>query len=108
MPDVNEKMNEAIESDDFNKIEAIALSGQVAPVRVLLMNGYYETRWIDIKEIPSTYWDDLSSDQKDFVIDAYKNKFNGKKWLDNLANDHDNKVEKEAIKKGTHWSCFIK
>ncbi len=105
--DINEKMNNAIINDDIDSIEKTVSKGY-APVRVRLLNGYTETRWIDTTELHKTYYDDLSSDEQDFVIDTYKNKFNGKKWLDNLIDYHDNKVETWELKNGTHISQFLK
>ena len=111
MPDVNEKMNEAIEQDDFNKIEAIALSGKTAPVRVACFDifkgeiSHYETRWTDISEVGKEYFDSLSGDCQDYVmqLDEYK-----KLDYDKLVETYDNKVEQYELKKGTHISQFLK
>ena len=105
--DINEKMNNAIINDDIDSIEKTVSKGY-APVRVMLLNGCTETRWVDTTELHKTYYDDLSSDEKDFVIDTYKDKFNGKKWLDNLMAYHDKKVETWELKNGTHISQWLK
>ena len=112
--DINREIDVAIESDNFEKIESIALSGKYAPIRVPCIDifkgaiSHYKTIWVDISEIHTTYYDDLSGDQKDFIIETYKDKFNGKKWLDNLIDFHNKKVEKYELKQGIHITQFLK
>ena len=43
-------MNEAIESDNHDKIVSMFNSG-IVPVRVLLLSGSYESRWVDVSEV---------------------------------------------------------
>ena len=48
--DINEKMNNAIINDDIDSIEKTVSKGY-APVRVMLLNGCTETRWVDTTEL---------------------------------------------------------
>jgi hypothetical protein len=110
MPDVNEKMDIAVESDDFNKIESIATNPKNALVRVGCLNiftgkHHYENRWTDISEVGKEYFESLSGDCQDYVmqLDEYK-----KLDYDKLVETYDNKVEQYELKKGTHISQFLK
>ena len=80
MTQINEKMNEAIINDDFDKIENIALNPNHAYVKVLDVNLFtgnsrYTHRWVDISNVGEEYFQDLSSDCQDYVmsLDQYKN-----------------------------------
>jgi hypothetical protein len=80
MTQINEKMNEAIINDDFNKIESIALNPKNAYVKILDVNLFtgkarYVYRWVDISNVGDDYFEDLSSDCQDYVmsLDKYKN-----------------------------------
>jgi len=80
MTQINEKMNEAIINDDFDKIENIALNPNHAYVKVLDVNLFtgksrYSHRWVDISNVNDDYFEDLSSDCQDYVmsLDKYKN-----------------------------------
>ena len=80
MTQINEKMNEAIINDDFDKIENIALNPKNAYVKILDVNLFtgkarYVYRWVDISNVNDDYFEDLSSDCQDYVmsLDKYKN-----------------------------------
>ena len=93
-------MNEAIESDNHDKIVSMFNSG-VVPVRVLLLSGSYETRWIDVSEVNKTYYEDLSSDQQDYLHEGSKSSY-----LDTIYN-HDKMVEKFELKNNIHISQIL-
>ena len=80
MTQINEKMNEAIINDDFDKIENIALNPNHAYVKVIDVNLFtgkarHTHRWVDISNVNDDYFEDLSSDCQDYVmsLDKYKN-----------------------------------
>jgi hypothetical protein len=80
MTQINEKMNEAIINDDFDKIENIALNPNHAYIKVIDVNLFtgkarHTHRWVDISNVNDDYFEDLSSDCQDYVmsLDKYKN-----------------------------------
>jgi len=80
MTQINEKMNEAIINDDFDKIENIALNPNHAYIKVIDVNLFtgkarHTNRWVDISNVNDDYFEDLSSDCQDYVmsLDKYKN-----------------------------------
>ena len=80
MTQLNEKMDEAIINDDFDKIENIALNPNHAYVKVIDVNLFtgkarHTHRWVDISNVNDDYFEDLSSDCQDYVmsLDKYKN-----------------------------------
>ena len=80
MTQINEKMDEAIINDDFDKIENIALNPNHAYVKVIDVNLFtgkarHTHRWVDISNVNDDYFEDLSSDCQDYVmsLDKYKN-----------------------------------
>ena len=93
-------MNEAIESDNHDKIMSMFNSG-VVPVRVLLLSGSYETRWVDVSEVNKTYYEDLSSDQQDYLLEGSKSSY-----LDTIYN-HDKMVEKFELENNIHISQML-
>jgi|TARA_Y100000296_G_C4981982_1_gene161055 hypothetical protein len=93
-------MNEAIESDDYDKIMSMFNSG-VVPVRVLLLSGSYETRWVDVSKVNKTYYEDLSSDQQDYLLEGSKSSY-----LDTIYN-HDKMVEKFELENNIHISQML-
>jgi hypothetical protein len=79
--DINEKMNNAVINDNFNKIENIALNPKNAYVNVgkfNIFNGKFwrEWEWVDISNVinQEDYFEDLNSDCQDYVmsLDKYK------------------------------------
>jgi len=92
----NETMNKAIESDDFNKIENIALNPKNAYVNVSkfnIFNGKFwrEWEWVDISEVGRSYFDDLNGECQDYVMSLPKYK---KLDYDKMVESYDNEVEK--------------
>ena len=92
----NETMNKAIESDDFNKIENIALNPKNAYVNVgkfNIFNGKFwrEWEWVDISEVGRSYFDDLNGECQDYVMSLPKYK---KLDYDKMVESYDNEVEK--------------
>ena len=79
MNDINEKMDQAVINDDFDKIESIALNPKNALVRVHEFNmftgqGRFVNRWVDISNVNKEYFEDLSGDCQDYImsLDKYK------------------------------------
>ena len=81
-------MNEAIESDNHDKIMSMFNSG-VVPVKVMLMNGNTETRWCNTKDMDITYYEDLDSTQQELLQQTYKDMD-----YDKMVESYDNEVEK--------------
>ena len=80
MTQINEKMDQAIINDDFDKIENIALNPNHAYIKVIDVNLFtgkarHAHRWVDISNVNDDYFEDLSSDCQDYVmsLDKYKN-----------------------------------
>lgn len=82
-----DKMNSLIENGDIDGIEQVFNSG-VVPIKVMLLNGRYETRWVDISNIHNEYYEDMNSDQQDYFIQNIE--VNKKLWL--AIFEHDLKV----------------
>jgi len=106
----NETMNKAIESDNFNKIENIALNPKNAYVNVgkfNIFNGKFwrEWEWVDISEVGKDYFEELSGECQDYVMSLPKYR---KLNYDKMVESYDNEVEQYCIKQGTHSSCFSK
>ena len=95
------KIDQAIEQDDYDKL----IQSGLVPVRVLLMNGKYETRWTDISDVGKEYFADLNSDCQDFVLDlfSYQN-LN----FDETVEMYDHKVDKYQLENGLHVSQWLK
>ena len=79
--DINEKMDNAVINDDFNKIESIALNPKNAYVKCHDLNVFsgisrYNYRWVDVSNVinKEDYFEDLNSDCQDYVmsLDKYK------------------------------------
>jgi hypothetical protein len=97
MTQINEKMDNAIINDDFNQIESIALNPNHAYVKVTDLNLWTGTsrtthRWVDISNVGEDYFEDLSSDCQDYVmqLDKYKSMD-----YDAMVEDYDRPIEKE-------------
>ena len=95
-------MNEAIETDNHDKIVSMFNSG-VVPVKVMLMNGNTETRWCNTKDMDITYYEDLDSTQQELLQQTYKDMD-----CDKVIENHDNKVEAWELKEGCHISQWLK
>ena len=100
MTQINEKMNEAIINDDFDKIENIALNPNHAYVKVIDVNLFtgkarHTHRWVDISNVNDDYFEDLSSDCQDYVmsLDKYKNMD-----YDTMVDLYDEPIEKRNNK----------
>tara|TARA_B110000211_G_scaffold214023_1_gene255075 strand:- start:350 stop:724 length:375 start_codon:yes stop_codon:yes gene_type:complete len=96
MTNINEKMDQAVINDDFDKIESIALNPKNALVRVHEFNiftgvGRFVKKWVNVSDVFKEYWDDLNSDCQDYVMDLpqYKNMD-----YDKMLNDYDDVVYK--------------
>ena len=94
--DINEKMDNAVINDDFNKIESIALNPKNAYVNVgkfNIFNGKFwrEWEWVDISEVGKSYFDDLNGECQDYVMSLPKYK---KLDYDKMVEIYDNDVEK--------------
>jgi len=79
MTQINEKMDQAIINDDFNKIENIALNPNHAYVKVTDINLFTGNsittyRWVDVSNVGEDYFEDLSSDCQDYVMSLPKYK----------------------------------
>ena len=96
--DNTETINNLIENDDFDKV----VSSGLAPVKVMLMNGNYETRWCSTKNLDTTYFEDLDSTQQDLIQQTYP-----KLDYDTVVENHDNKVESWELKEGCHISQWL-
>jgi hypothetical protein len=97
---IDDIMNEAIETDNHDKIMSMFNSG-VVPVTVLLLNGNYKTRWVNVSEMNKTYYEDLSSDQHDYLHNGSKSSY-----LDTIYN-HDKMVEKFELENNIHISQIL-
>ena len=95
-------MNEAIESDNHDKIMSMFNSG-IVPVKVMLMNGNTETRWCNTKDMDITYYEDLDSTQQELLQQTYKDMD-----YDKVIENHDNKGEAWELKEGCHISQWLK
>ena len=94
---IDDIMNEAIESDNHDKIMSMFNSG-IVPVKVMLMNGNTETRWCNTKDMDITYYEDLDSTQQELLQQTYKDMD-----YDKVIENHDNKVEAWELKEaGDH------
>ena len=96
---INEKMNKAVESDNFTKIENIALNPKNAYVNVSKFNiftgkAWREWEWIDVSSVikKEDYFEDLSGECQDYVmqLDKYKNMD-----YDKIVEDYDKPIEKK-------------
>ena len=97
MTEINEKMDQAVINDDFDKIESIALNPKNALVRVHEFNmftgqGRFVKKWVDVSSAinQEDYFDDLNSDCQDYVmqLDKYKNMD-----YDSIVDDFDKPIE---------------
>ena len=95
MTQINEKMNEAIINDDFDKIENIALNPNHALVRMTQYNMFtdqvsFVNKWIDVSEVFKELWDDINSDCHDYIMNLpqYKNMD-----YDKIVDDFDKPIE---------------
>ena len=97
MTQINEKMDQAIIDDDFDKIESIALNPKNALVRVHEFNmftsqGRFVNKWVDVSSVINheDYFEDLNSDCQDYVmqLDKYKNMD-----YDKIVDDFDKPIE---------------
>ena len=79
-----ETINNLIENDDFDKV----VSSGLVPVKTLLLNGCYETRWCSTKDLDTTYFEDLDSTQQDLIQQTYPNLD-----YDTVVENHDNKCD---------------
>ena len=93
--DNTETINNLIENDNFDKV----VSSGLVPVKVMLMNGNYETRWCSTKNLDTTYFEDLDSTQQDLIQQTYP-----KLDYDTVVENHDNKVKEWELKEGCHIS----
>ena len=98
MTQINEKMDQAIINDDFNKIENIALNPNHAYVKVTdinLFTGNSRTthRWVDVSNVGEDYFEDLSSDCQDYVMSLPKYKDLD---YDTMVGLYDEPIEKKA------------
>jgi len=105
MTQINEKMDQAIIDDDFNKIESIALNPKNALVRIHEFNmftgqGRFVNKWVDVSNVFKDFWDDLSSYCKDYVMDLAKYK---NMEYDAMVEDYDNTTY-DWIKKTDAWN----
>lgn len=75
----------------------------IAPVKVLLMNGNYETRWCTTENMDKTYYDDLNSTQQELLQQSYPSMD-----YDKVIKIHDDKVEKWEYDNGCHISQILK
>ena len=105
MTQLNEKMDEAIINDDFDKIENIALNPNHALVRMTQYNMFTDkvsfiNKWVNISEVFKELWDDINSDCHDYIMDLpqYKNMD-----FDKMVEDYDHKTY-EWIKKTDAWN----
>ena len=96
--DNTETINNLIENDDFDKV----VSSGLTPVKVMLMNGNYETRWCSTKNLDTTYFEDLDSTQQELIQQTYP-----KLDYDTVVENHDNKVEEWELKEGCHISQWL-
>ena len=99
---IDDIMNEAIETDNHDKIMSMFNSG-IVPVKVMLMNGNTETRWCNTKDMDITYYEDLDSTQQELLQQTYKDMD-----YDKVIENHDNKVEAWELKEGCHISQWLK
>ena len=95
------EIDQAIEQGDHDKL----VYSQLVPVKVLLMNGRYETRWTDITEVGKEYFADLSSDCQDFVLDLPCYELLN---YDETVEMYDYKVDKYQLDNGIHISQLLK
>jgi len=105
--DINEKMDNAVINDDFNKIESIALNPKNAYVKCHDLNVFsgissYNYRWVDISNVidQEDYFEDLNSDCQDYVMSLNKYKDMD---FDKMLKDYDY-ITYEWIKKTDAWN----
>ena len=81
MTEINEKMDQAVINDDFDKIESIALNPKNALVRVYEFNmftgqGRFVEKWVDVSNVinQEDYFEDLTGECQDYVMQKKNNK----------------------------------
>ena len=103
MTEINEKINQAVINDDFDKIESIALNPKNALVRVSCFNIFtgklhYEQKWVDVSNVinQEDYFEDLTGECQDYVmqLDKYKNMD-----YDKMIEEYDRPTEKKNNKR---------
>ena len=103
MTEINEKMDQAVINDDFDKIESIALNPKNALVRVYEFNmftgqGRFVEKWVDVSNVinQEDYFEDLTGECQDYVmqLDKYKNMD-----YDKMIEEYDRPIEKKNNKR---------
>lgn len=71
----------------------ILFNKNIIPIKVLLLNGTFETRWTDVSNVFKEYYDNLNSEQQDYIQDLNPKK---EYWI--VIFEHDLKVYEYNLK----------
>jgi hypothetical protein len=71
----------------------ILFNKNIIPIKVLLLNGTFETRWTDVSNVFKEYYDDLNSEQQYYIQDLNPKK---EYWI--VIFEHDLKVYEYNLK----------
>ena len=64
--DYTEIANQFEQDDNLEGLETL-FNKNIVPIKVLLLNGTYETRWTDVSNVFKEYYEDLNSVQQDYI-----------------------------------------
>jgi len=98
---INDKMDQAIINDDFDQIESIVLNPKHAYVKCSEFNIFtgkltYVNKWVDISNVGEYYFEDLSGDCQDYVMNLPKYKDMD---YDQLVDDYNKPIEQKDNKR---------
>ena len=90
--DYTEIANQFEQDDNLEGLETL-FNKNIVPIKVLLLNGTYETRWTDVSNVFKEYYDDLNSVQQDYI-----QQLNPKKEYWKVIFEHDLKAYEYDLK----------
>jgi len=90
--DYTEIANQFEQDDNLEGLETL-FNKNIVPIKVLLLNGTYETRWTDVSNVFKEYYEDLNSDQQDYI-----QQLNPKKEYWEVIFEHDIKAYEYDLK----------
>tara|TARA_R100000805_G_C3497223_1_gene28792 strand:+ start:62 stop:427 length:366 start_codon:yes stop_codon:yes gene_type:complete len=90
--DYTEIANQFEQDDNLEGLETL-FNKNIIPIKVLLLNGTYETRWTDVSNVFKEYYEDLNSVQQDYI-----RQLNPKKEYWKVIFEHDLNVYEYDLK----------
>ena len=90
--DYTEIANQFEQDGNLDGLETL-FNKNIVPIRVLLLNGTYETRWTDVSNVFKEYYEDLNSEQQDYI-----QQLNPKKEYWQVIFEHDLKAYEYDLK----------